>query len=219
MKKHVILQLFTVIALSALVSCGDLFNTNVIVGEGEVIAETRIFSGFSKIKSEIGADINIIESDESKIVITIQENLLAYLSTKVSSGVLTITFDGNSVSTKEGIVIDIYTSTVDKFTLTGAGDIDSALPIGNILLTGAGNFKCKGSLSNFEASITGVCNFNFYEMPVQNATIRISGTGDVKVQVSNSLNVTISGVGNVYYKGYPQVSTTISGIGNVVNSN
>ncbi|MDX9845696.1 MAG: DUF2807 domain-containing protein [Tenuifilaceae bacterium] len=219
MKKHVILQLVTVIALSALVSCGDLFNTNVIVGEGEVIAETRIFSGFSKIKSEIGADINIIESDESKIVITIQENLLAYLSTKVSSGVLTITFDGNNVSTKEGIVIDIYTSTVEKFTLTGAGDVDSELPIGNILLTGAGNIKCKGSLTNFEASITGAGNFNFYEMPVQNATIRISGTGDVKVQVSNSLNVTISGVGNVYYKGYPQVSTTISGIGNVVNSN
>ncbi len=219
MKKHVILQLFTAFTLTTLVSCGGLFNSDLIVGEGELITETRNFTSFNKIKSEIGADINIIESEESKIEITVQENLLAYLSTKVSSGVLIITFNGDNVRTDKGIVIDVYTSAVEKFTLTGAGDVDSELPIGNILLTGAGNIKCKGSLTNLEAAITGAGNFDFYEMPVQNATIRITGTGDVKVMVSNSLNVTISGVGTVYYKGNPYLSTTISGIGNVIKSN
>jgi hypothetical protein len=219
MKKSLKLQLIAVAALIALVSCGDIFNSNVVVGEGEPITETQNFSNFYKIKSEIGADINIVESDESKIVVTIQENLLSYLSTDVSDGLLTISFNNNIVRTDKGIVVDIYTASVEKFTLTGAGDVDSALPIPEIILTGAGNIKCVGELEDLYATITGAGNFNFYDMPTRNANIRITGTGDVKVMATHALDVTISGVGTVYYKGTPTVTTTITGVGNVENCN
>ncbi|MDX9770062.1 MAG: head GIN domain-containing protein [Tenuifilaceae bacterium] len=218
MKKSFLLQLIAVFVLLALASCGDLYN-NVVVGKGELIVETRNLSDFCIIKSQIGANINIIDSDESKIEITIQENLLEHLSTTVGKGTLTITFDNTNVQTDKGIVIDIYTSTVDEFALTGAGDIYSELPISDILLTGAGTIKCVGEVSNLKATISGAGTFNFYDMPAQNATIRITGTGDVKVKAIETLDVTISGVGNVYYKGNPAVSTTITGVGNVVNSN
>ena len=48
------------------------------------------------------------------------------------------------------------------------------------------------------------------------AHVRISGSGNANVLVSDDLNVVISGSGKVSYAGYPDISKLISGSGKLL---
>jgi len=73
-----------------------------------------------------------------------------------------------------------------------------------------------GSAINEEIDISGSGNVDLANVPAQVATTRTSGSGDVKVNLSKSLDVHISGSGSVYYHGNPMISTHISGSGKVI---
>ncbi len=213
--KRVILYLALIISTSSCI--GD--NPRTITGKGDTVSETRSLETFSKVESTIGADINIIESEIYEVRVTLQENLLPYFNSNVSSGTLKIDFGNRSIQTQKTIVVDIYTPSLSEFMLTGAGDVTSNIAIGRLSVTGAGDITCAGEVDNLTVNLSGAANFNLYSMPVKSAYITISGTGDVYVTVEEQLDVMISGVGNVYYKGNPTVSNNISGVGNVVDRN
>lgn len=220
MKSKKIFKIILVVVFIPFVSCSRVFDSqDRVIGQGPLVKEERLLTTFSKVYSQIGADINIIESNDYSIEISIQENLLPYLSTRVVSNELVISFNNVSVQTSETITIDVYVPMVSRFSLSGAGNINSNLPIGEVYLSGSGNVKCAGETQSLDASITGAGNFDFFDMIVNDATVRISGSGNVKVFVNNNLNVTISGMGTIYYKGHPTISQTISGLGSIVNSN
>jgi len=203
-----------------LTSCCDFFdNSYRINGDGEIVTEERIVDSFDEIRSQIGANINIYESNESRVEITTYENLLAYLQTNVKNDVLTISFDNVCVCTDETITINVYTPSVKKYSLSGAGNLVSELPMEEISISGAGNVHCSGDQEEVTVSISGAGDINLYAMPVENIYISISGSGTVKTQVEKHLDVSISGVGNIYYKGNPSISSSISGVGKIVDSN
>ncbi len=51
----------------------------------------------------------------------------------------------------------------------------------------------------------------------KSAYTNTSGSGSIKLQVSDNLNVTIAGSGSVFYVGNPIITTKISGSGTVVH--
>ena len=210
-----LLLIFTLPML--LLSCGKEYQT--LVGKGELESETRMVEEFSNVKSTIAANIQIFESDEYKVIVTLQKNLIPYLETTVKNGVLSISFDDYSVSTNKPISIDIYTPSLNEFTLTGSGDVTSELPLSNINLTSSGNFNCVGEVDNLNITLSGSGNFHLFDMPAVNADIALTGSGNIYVTVIENLKVTITGSGNVYYKGNPSINTSILGSGNVINSN
>jgi hypothetical protein len=54
---------------------------------------------------------------------------------------------------------------------------------------------------------------------VQNCQTRISGSGDVWIDVDHYLKAVNSGSGNVYYSGTPYLETVVSGSGSVIHKN
>ncbi len=213
-------KIFWLVPLAALLaSCEIASDINRLEGEGNVITEDRYVGDFSKVESKIAADIEVIESDESGIVISAQKNLIPFLETDVKSGTLEISFGDYSVQTDSLILIKVYTSTLNEFELTGVGNIDSQLPLNSIILTGVGNIVAHGATDNVYVRITGSGNVNLYDMPVETAELSITGVGNIKVYVSELLDISISGMGNVFYKGNPSIYTSITGIGEIVNDN
>jgi hypothetical protein len=205
-----------VITMFLLVSCvTELTGLKRIVGKGPVMNEERILSSFNKVQSTIGAEINIIESDSFYVTISAQENVLNYLKTNVVNDVLKIGFDGYSVQTPQKIVLNVHMPEIMKFSLSGAAQIESDLPIPEIVISGSGDVVCKGKTESLNITINGRSTMDLYEMEVNNARVTISGTGTVRVNAVENLDVVISGVGYVYYLGAPNVQKTISGIGEV----
>ncbi len=55
-----------------------------------------------------------------------------------------------------------------------------------------------------------------YDLSSNDADIRISGSGEIKISVKENLIARISGSGNIYYKGDPKKQDIkVSGSGNV----
>ena len=86
----------------------------------------------------------------------------------------------------------------------------------NLSLTGSVSAYLAGSAKNEELRISGSGKLLLEGVVSENAKTKISGSGDIKLTASQSLDVTISGSGSVYYHGHPLISTDISGSGRVL---
>ena len=72
-----------------------------------------------------------------------------------------------------------------------------------------------GTAKDQDLKISGSGKIIMDGVSAEKAVTHISGSGDIYVKLSQSLDATISGSGSVYYRGSPQVTTKISGSGTV----
>ncbi|MGB0929532.1 MAG: head GIN domain-containing protein [Chitinophagales bacterium] len=110
------------------------------------------------------------------------------------------------------------TATNFKVSIAGSGDLTIGVDAHNIeaKIAGSGDMLLKGSTGDFDISIAGSGDIEAFGLKARSSTIRIAGSGDCQVNVSESLDVKISGSGNIEYKGNPSnVNKNISGSGNV----
>ncbi|MEJ2113883.1 MAG: DUF2807 domain-containing protein [Flavobacteriaceae bacterium] len=102
---------------------------------------------------------------------------------------------------------DMYIHNVDN---SGTFSIDNE---------GTGNIEIDGASTGLTVRNQGSGNISGFDFLVNDCTIDIEGSGDVKVNCSSSLDVVIEGSGDVYYKGTPTINTDITGSGSVINAN
>jgi len=110
---------------------------------------------------------------------------------------------------------EIYSS------ISGSGDvkISTITEYLQVSIAGSGDYDIEGSAAEADYSISGSGNISAFSLETRITDVSISGTGDIRVNVSEKLNVSISGSGDVYYKGTPTISTSISGSGDIKNAN
>src|ERR1044072_3627005 len=101
------------------------------------------------------------------------------------------------------------TFVVDKIKLeiNGSGDITASLVAAKVEseIHGSGNIILSGSANINNVDILGSGNFRAENLPCNDATIDVKGSGDVYVYTIKNLEVDINGSGTVHYKGKPSV--------------
>ena len=191
-----------------------------VVGSGTIVTENRIMNGdFKEIRIECSANILVKQGDSIRVSVKDYANIIPYLQTKIVGNALVIDYDKNAwISNSAGEV----TVTLPKLTnveLTGSGDVGT---IGNfrfddlsLIISGSGNFSFAGVCKNLNAKVSGSGDIRAFDLPTEVANVRISGSGNMQLNVSRTLDATISGSGDIIYKGNPSVSTNITGSGRV----
>lgn len=81
----------------------------------------------------------------------------------------------------------------------------------SIKVDGAGEFDINGDVDTFSAEFNGAGELRAMELICKDASISISGAGDVEISCTGTLSTDISGVGNVGYYGSPALSLNNSG--------
>lgn len=100
----------------------------------------------------------------------------------------------------------------------GSGNIDLQSNASKVFasISGSGNINASGTCEILEARISGSGNMNFNKLEAQDADVRISGSGGIRVNVVGNLEARISGSGSIRYTGNPEsVNKTVSGSGGV----
>jgi len=209
-------------------------------GNGKIITKTRTVGEYEKVAVGGSFDVKLIYGEEGKLTIKIDENLLEYLVTAVEDGKLKIKWKkGINISTNKVILITVPFKDIDAVSLAGSGDVysDDVIKSTNFkaALSGSGNLKLVVSAQNVSSAISGSGNIDLigktdllkcsisgsgdiraYELTSNDADIRIAGSGNIKINVSENLKARIAGSGNIYYKGNPKKQDTkVSGSGNV----
>ena len=228
--------------LVTLISC-DEYYFNCLRGNGSVITEERELREIYGISSEGDYEVTVVIDSANKVEVEWDENLVPYISTRISRGKLIID-QGTSKCLRSDYParIIVHTESVNLLRLTGSGFIicddlftgdlkleltgSGYLDLRNLdaesvdaSITGSGKIILEGIAEDSEFTISGSGDFEAFDLIQEICVAVISGSGNMRVYASNLLDAVISGSGNVYYQGNPRVIVHITGSGSVINSN
>jgi hypothetical protein len=234
-----LLLLSSFIALSVL-STG-CFRDLRIEGNGDPVSETRLLTNFDKVYSSGSFLVNITQGEKYQVIVRAESNLLPYISTKVSRGDLDIDVKGiHSLDPSIPIEIDIVTPSLSAVEQSGSGEINtgsfqtvyfeivesgsgkirSSVDCGSIgvIISGSGSVAVDGEAPEADFTISGSGKISADKLILSNCKAVISGSGNMYLNISKTLNANISGSGFIYYLGSPQLNVSVSGSGKVVKS-
>ena len=215
-----------------------------VKGNGAITTTTRTISNYNEIGVAGSFEVTLVKGKEGEITIKSDENLLEYIVTEVKKGNLSIkTKKGYQLRSKQKIEITVPFNDIEGVSLAGSGNIYSNDEIksnelklslagsGNMDLkvsakdldtniAGSGNMTLNGNTDDFECSIAGSGNLNGYNLKTSITNVKIAGSGNVKIDISNEVHAKIAGSGNVLYTGNPEIVKSKSvGSGSVKKKN
>lgn len=208
-----------------------------ISGQGPVVEQTLDLASFERISLGISANVYLKRGDQQNVTVEGQQNIIDNLQLDIEDKAWRIRFDRpvrRSQSLKIYITLPYLTGTrisgsgniqsedtweASQFTagISGSGNLKVRVQAGELSakVSGSGNMLLGGSADEFYVQISGSGNIKAQEVASTNCQVRISGSGDAKVDVAEQLQVKISGSGDVSYSGRPRVSSKISGSGDL----
>ena len=231
--------LFILLALIALVLLMSGCVSERIEGNRDLITQDRPSQPFSEVVSSGSFSIKIIPSDETRIEVIGESNVLPYLSTYSNGNTLTIKYNnGYNIHEHYPVEIFLYTDVLNAVSLSGSGTVDCGYFESNemylnisgsggitgdfetenleAVISGSGNMNLAGYSKTGIFTISGSGNINAQNMDLEHCSANISGSGNINTYATKTLDATISGSGSIFYYGNPVIKTHISGSGNVV---
>lgn len=209
-------------------------------GDGNITTQDRHENHFSGVKSYGSFDVFVSSGANYSIKVEADENLQQYIETRVEGDNLKIgTTRGVSLSPTKGLKVYITAPSFQELStsgsgtikgsgrltaddrmelgIAGSGDIDADVKAKTVSLhiSGSGSIALSGEANSLETSIAGDGDIHASRLQAEDATVHISGSGDVEVNVTKQLDIHIAGSGDVQYVGNPQISQHIAGSGDV----
>jgi phage shock protein PspC (stress-responsive transcriptional regulator) len=204
-------------------SFSSSFGSEVVTGNDVLKTESRGIVDFSKIETTGSWNVEVKCQEKQSLEISADENLLPLVQTKVSGKRLLIFIkDGYSIKTNHPITLKISVPNLEKFSLSGSGNITIANVKNEKLVvdtSGSGDFNLSGETNDFKVDLSGSGDINAKNLRSSRADIDIAGSGSVQVFATNELNASIAGSGDIAYYGNPQkVHQDIAGVGKLIKN-
>ena len=215
-----------------------------VTGNGNEITVNKTVGNFDKLSVSGSFDVDLIKGNAGDITIKAESNLMDYLDIKVENGILEIGFKrGTNIKTRKTIQITVAFEKIESVKLSGSGAVICKDPIegtdlslslsgsGNVKMnvavenlnsniSGSGNMNIVGTATDYSCAISGSGNTNAEDLATKTVNAKISGSGNVKVNVANEIYAKSSGSGNIMYTGNPTiVKATSSGSGSIQKRN
>lgn len=190
---------------------------NAVRGSGHVASVNQVMPAFDAVEINGIGKLKITTSDNSRVQISADDNLLPYVTARVEEGVLKIDTKRMLIPRSE-IVIEVFAPTIKKLSSAGAGSITFATvnnDVLEVLVQGAGSVMLAGQAKVLKLNISGAGNVDALGLNASEVDAELNGVGNVQVHASDTINANVSGVGQVVYTGDPKVKANISGLGTV----
>ncbi|RPE13041.1 DUF2807 domain-containing protein [Chitinophaga lutea] len=211
-------------------------------GSGRVITEERAVERFEDLILDGPLEVRLKQGLHRPVVIEAEDNVMRFVETVSSGPTLRIKIR-NNVNLKRFKTIRVYVESEKyrKVVFSGSGSItgngtdtiratyfgleingsaNASLRVdANEVRTGiygSGDVSLIGRGDEYSSEISGSGNIEAAGLQTVNANIRISGSGDHHIWVTNRLDGRISGSGDIRYKGTPAtVNSSVTGSGKI----
>jgi len=212
-----------------------------VKGSGEVVTEERQLPEFKTIKLKGIGRVVLTQGQTHSIGIQTDDNIMPLIETEVYADQLIISqgkyylrptkLEYNiTVAHLNGIAISGSGEVIGKSRfvsedfyakISGSGDMALELDVKDLetKISGSGSMNLVGQTNRHDATISGSGKINAFDMSTRNVSLKISGSGDCKVNATETLDARISGAGDVIYTGHPRITSKISGSGKLESRN
>lgn len=219
------------------------FKTDRITGSGTIITRNPDVANFEEIEVANYCNVEVYQDNSYSVQVSEYENLMQYLKFEVDGKKLIISTEPENISINNSHAKAVIhmPDALRKLTISGSSDItlkSGFKDISNLNITGSGNIIAEkpatmdkvnasiagsgritmlGTANNVSLHTIGSGNIVFSGVKALSGNCKIDGSGDIKANLSNTLNATINGSGNIIYSGNPAVTKAINGSGAIVN--
>ncbi len=214
------------------------FGRNVIEGSGDLVTENRELDEFESIDNSGPFDLYVVVGEIQSVSISIDDNLVEVVETRVRRGTLEI-YTKDNIRSHRRSRIDITVPKLEELTISGSGDVELENVSGEefdlqisgsgdveltemntqelyVSVSGSGDVRADGTARNLEIGISGSGDIDARDLEAEDVTVKIHGSGDVKVNASESFYGRVYGSGDITYWGNPEdVSSRCSGSGDI----
>ncbi|MET0637092.1 MAG: head GIN domain-containing protein [Chitinophagaceae bacterium] len=231
--------LISFLSLAVLSSC-RMLSSRSEHGDGNVISQTRNFSGFNGV--EVGGAIDVYVTSDSNYSVKVEtdQNLQEFVDVFMDGNTLRIgNKDYTNVEPSGQIKVYVSGPAFSKLGASGASNIystgrltsssrldidlsgacsvklDIKAPEVEVEMSGACNAELTGETKDLRVDGSGSTGLKAFGLLAENVDVDLSGAGDAEVYASVKLNAGTSGAASIEYKGTASVSTDISGAGSV----
>lgn len=172
------LLLITFLCLSVLAAHADEW----IKGSGKLDTAIRKLPAFYAVNVPSSCNVRIIQSDESKVVVVSDHNIIGYVQTEVKRNELTVALRNGKYKNITKMLVTVYTPHLNQLIVSGSADVKVE------------SFHD----ANFDLQCLGSGDVYLEDFCVETAAvITMSGSGDVDVaKMSSSRNVAIHNSGS-----------------------
>ena len=232
-----------VLLMTAAISNAQNWEKNKVKGNGNVITQMRNTAEYDEIITGGQFSVQLIAAPEGKIIMEGDENLLALIKVEVENNKLKVYVEKGTWFDSRGdkIKITIPFEKISRIDFGGSGDLKTkdliaanALEVhlsgsGNVdlqtettslkaVLSGSGTLEIDGKTTNLEAKLSGSGGIECKKLVSQNATATLSGSGQIDLNCTKSLEAKVTGSGNINYTGKPEtVIKKVTGSGEISN--
>jgi len=205
-------KLFVVCLLFALAGC----DFGGIRGNGHMVTQEQKLEPF--INVDAGGAFRIEwHSGPPTASVTIDENLMQYVEMEVRDRVLYIRTRRHIWSRRSAKVV-LTSNTLEGASFSGASQLTAHQLTGSkfyLETSGASKATLDGAVDELIANITGAGDLRAESLQTKTAQVSVTGAGDARMAVSDSLKVSITGAGKVEYIGDPHIQRKITGAGSI----
>ena len=211
---------FAALILASL-ACSTLTrSTNRVVGSGHVVSEPRTVGSFTSVALAGSADVNILLGDKESVNVEADDNILPLIETTVKDDTLVIgTKPLTNIAPSSHVVVTVVVKSLKGTTLSGSGNMNIGAMSGTDLLInlpGSGDITAEGAVDHLTVNLLGSGHVDCHQLKARSANVTLTGSGDINVNATESLNASIVGSGNIRYEGNPaQVKKSITGSGTI----
>ncbi|MCT4580200.1 MAG: DUF2807 domain-containing protein [Flavobacteriales bacterium] len=209
---------------------------------GSIVTEERIIGNFNTVELIDNIDVFYTQDSIQSLKVEAGEHLIDYIKTDIVNNKLVIYEANNDILNTKRIRVYISNDSINAAKIEGSGNfngndmncshfdlaligsgdvnINATLSNYNITLSGSGNINSTGSSHHQQIEVKGSGNVGGKHFYTNNATVLLSGSGNITLQTGISLIATLTGSGNIYYYGNPSsVTTSVTGSGTIVHQN
>jgi Putative auto-transporter adhesin, head GIN domain len=212
-----------------------------ISGDGPVVSREFDLANFDAVNLSSSINVNITQGATQKVVVEGPLNHINVMNRNVSNRTWDVDFTRcvrNANNVRVFITIpdvrslrisgsgDLVSENILKISeidlsISGSGRMDVGVDATNVIsrISGSGNLLLEGKANNLEHTSSGSGDFRAFPFNTKRCDVRISGSGDVELTVSDDASVRISGSGDFRYRGNPRISSNITGSGRIIESN
>ncbi len=216
--------------LFSLSACRVAINKTAHSGSGNMISEERPVKEFHSVQASQGINVYLEKGLSDKLKVSASDNLLQYIDTKVSDGILSVAFkpgiqirnsgEVNVYVQMENIEMLSVTSAADiigttpfnvkaiNLQATSAGDISLELTAENIqvMLTSGADITLKGKADALQATVTSGADLIASALKVRTCDISLTSGSDANVYVEENISYSVTSGADLVCKGRPKVT-------------
>lgn len=199
----------------ALISCDE--ESICLIGSGHTRNYPLSVASFTEVTLLGPVNLNIRQGDVSSVEVIAEPEMMAELDYQVHDGELEIGYQGNvsCFETVHGVWIEITVPTVDRINVFGVSEIKSVgdLYLDHLVLdiNGVGNVELSGEVQNQSIRVDGSASIHNLALQSSTTSIKVRGSAEIEVAVSDQLNIDLEGSASITYEGSPSINKDVEG--------